>query len=137
MEKREPRRAVLSNDAVSEAASSVVRLRCGRKKRNMTSSARKKANAPKAGYTTPLNWLAVGSELMMYTRSVGCTSTCWAPVPAVPTADAAAAAAAPVALLVVLLVAEMDTGCRRDAIVRRLFVLVDAPSGSSAADDSN
>lgn len=133
VERREPRLAALSSDAVSEAeASSVVaRLRCGRRKRNMTSSARKKAKAPNAGYTTPLNWLAVGSELMMYTRSVGCTSTCpGAPVVAAPPAPARVPA--PAALLVDLLVADMDTGCRRDAIVRRLFVHhVDVPSGCS------
>lgn len=68
MESRE--RRPLSKDAVS-ASPSEARLRCGRRNRNITSNARKKANAPKAGYTTPLNWLAVGNALMMYTRSVG------------------------------------------------------------------
>lgn len=147
MERREERRP-LSRDAVS-ASPSVVRLRCGRRKRNMTNRARKKANAPNAGYTTPLNWLAVGNALMMYTRSVGrtrCTVVLivvvalpFAPVVDTPAAPAPAAPA-PAPAADDGAVVDIETTGTKLGIVRRLVVVDvanDADADAAAAVDSS
>jgi len=108
----------------------------------MTNRARKKANAPNAGYTTPLNWLAVGNALMMYTRSVGRTrcTVVLIVVVALPFAPVVDTPAAPAPAADDGAVVDIETTGTKLGIVRRLVVVDvanDADADAAAAVDSS